>query len=85
VALYPGYPGHALAAERLRAMPNRLSTLLPDDARLAEVIRVLDFPDAGDGAGVLWLNANCVQQEVTCWVAGPAPRPAVSATLAPVK
>ena len=84
VALYPGYPGHALAAERLRAMPNRLSALLPDDARLAEVIRVLDFPDAGDGAGVLWLNANCVQQEVTCWVAAPAARPAEQATLAPV-
>lgn len=66
VALYPGYPGHALAEDRLRAAPNRLAELLPDDARLAEVIHVVDFPP--DGGRSLWLNANCVAQEVLCWI-----------------
>ncbi|HYG67074.1 MAG TPA: hypothetical protein VD838_05420, partial [Anaeromyxobacteraceae bacterium] len=69
VALYPGYPGHALAEERLRAAPNRLAALVPDDARLADVIHVVDFAE-GNG-GTLWLNANCVAQEVLCWVEPP--------------
>ncbi|BDG05477.1 PEP/pyruvate-binding domain-containing protein [Anaeromyxobacter oryzae] len=66
VALYPGYPGHALDEARLRAAPNRLPELLPDDARLAEVLRVIDFPLPGE-ARTLWLNASCVRQEVVCY------------------
>jgi pyruvate, water dikinase len=73
VALYPGYPGHALAVDRLKGMPNRLAELLPDDARLAAVIHVLDFAEQ-----TLWLNANCVAQEVTCWVE-PAREPSAPA------
>jgi pyruvate, water dikinase len=73
VALYPGYPGHALAEDRLRAAPNRLAELVPDDARLADVIHVVDFTERNGGA--LWLNANCVAQEVLCWVE-PARAPA---------
>ena len=63
LALHPGYAGHALDLDRLRAAPNRLPELLPDDARLAPVVRVIDFPAPGDGR-VLWLNANSVAQEV---------------------
>jgi pyruvate, water dikinase len=77
VALYPGYPGHALAEDRLRAAPNRLAELVPDDARLADVIHVVDF--AEENGGALWLNANCVAQEVLCWVE-PARVPANGAT-----
>jgi pyruvate,water dikinase len=73
VALYPGYPGHALAEDRLRAAPNRLAALVPDDARLADVIHVVDFTEGNGGA--LWLNANCVTQEALCWVE-PARAPA---------
>jgi pyruvate,water dikinase len=62
VALYPGHPGHALDEPRLRAAENRLAELLPDDARMAGVVRVIDFP-AGDGKPQLWLNCDCVGQE----------------------
>jgi hypothetical protein len=62
VALYPAHPGHLLDEARLRAAPSRLAELLPDDARLAGVVRVVDF--AADGGGpVLWLNCDCVRQE----------------------
>jgi len=74
LALYPGYPGHLLDEPRLRALPNRLAELLPDDARLAEVVRVIDFPLPGDGR-TLWLNASCVAQEAVTWL---APPPAVA-------
>ncbi len=67
LALYPGYAGHLLDEARLRAWPNLLPALLPDDARLAGVIRVVDFPLAGDGRA-LWLNASCVAQEATAWL-----------------
>ena len=50
--------------------------LLPDDARLAEVVRVVDFPRPDDGRS-LWLNASCIDQRVVCYLAPPAgyPRP----------
>ena len=67
VALYPGYPGHALDEAMLRGAPNVLPTLLPNDARMAEVVRVVDFPLEGDGR-TLWLNANCVRQDVLCYL-----------------
>jgi pyruvate, water dikinase len=70
VALYPGYAGHALDEARLRAAPSRLAELLPDDARLADVVHVVDFPLPGDGR-TLWLNASCVAQEVVCYLAPP--------------
>jgi hypothetical protein len=76
VALYPAYPGYALDEARLRAAPNALPALLPDDARMAEVVRIVDFPLDGRD---LWLNANCVRQEVLCYTrpaARPADRPA---------
>jgi hypothetical protein len=72
LALYPGYAGHALDEARLRAWPGRLAELLPDDAALAPVIRVVDFPLAGDPRR-LWLNASCVAQEAVAWLeAAPA-------------
>jgi pyruvate,water dikinase len=70
VALYPTRPGNRLDEDRLRAAPNRLAELLPDDARLAPVVHVVDLPLAGDGL-VLRLHADCVKQEVLCWLAPP--------------
>ncbi|WP_242335064.1 MULTISPECIES: PEP/pyruvate-binding domain-containing protein [unclassified Anaeromyxobacter] len=67
VALYPTHPGHALDEARLRAAPNRLAQLSPDDARLAHVVRVVDFPLPEDGRA-LWLHADCVRQEVMCYL-----------------
>jgi hypothetical protein len=68
VALYPAYPGYALDEARLRNAPSALPALLLDDVRLAGVVRVIDFPLEGDGRQ-LWLNANCVKQEVLCYLA----------------
>jgi len=62
VALYPGHPGHALDEARLRSAENRLAGLLPDDARMAGVVRVIDFA-AREGELQLWLNCDCVRQE----------------------
>ncbi|GEJ58085.1 PEP/pyruvate-binding domain-containing protein [Anaeromyxobacter diazotrophicus] len=70
LAVYPTYVGHAFERERLLAAPNRLPELLPDDARLAEVVRVIDFPLPGD-ARTLWLDASCVRQEASCYLLSP--------------
>src|SRR5512138_1173710 len=70
LALFPGRPGHALGEALLRGAPNRLPELLPDDARLAPVVRVVDFPLPGDPRA-LWLNADCVRQEALCYVGAP--------------
>ena len=61
VALYPAHPGHLLDEPRLRGEPNLLASLLPDDGRMAGVIRVVDFTSK-DGQ-LLWLNCDCVRQE----------------------
>ena len=61
VALYPAHPGHLLDEPRLRAAANLLPSLLPDDARLASVVRVVDF--TSEDGGLLWLNCDCVRQE----------------------
>ncbi len=78
LALHPGYTGHRLDGARLRAVPNRLAEIVPDDARLAPVVHVVDFPLEGDGR-LLWLNANCVSQEVLCYLAPAEARPASAA------
>jgi hypothetical protein len=71
LAVYPDRPGYRLAEEALRAERNLLPALVPDDARMAEIVRVVDFPLAGDGRS-LWLNASCIDQRVLCYLAPPA-------------
>jgi pyruvate,water dikinase len=71
VAVYPDRPGYRLEEGVLRAERNLLPSLLPDDARMAEIVRVVDFPLAGDGRS-LWLNASCIDQRVLCYLAPPA-------------
>ena len=67
VAVYPSHPGHGLDEARLRAAPNLLPALLPDDARMAGVVRVVDF-GGGAGAPLLWLNCDCVRQEAVAYL-----------------
>lgn len=74
VAVHAGRPGHRLAEELLRAAPNRLEELSPGDARMASVVRVLDFPLRGDRRS-LWLHADFVRQEAVCYL-GARPRAA---------
>jgi pyruvate, water dikinase len=72
LAVHPGRPGHRLAEDLLRAGPNRLPELLPGDAHMAEVVRVLDFPLPGETRS-LWLHADFVRQEALCYLAAQAP------------
>jgi hypothetical protein len=74
LAVFPGRAGNRLDEELLRAAPNRLAELLPDDAAMADVVRVADFPLPGDGR-VAWLNANCVRQEAVCYLVAPERAP----------
>jgi hypothetical protein len=73
LAIYPAEKGHRLDEARLRAAPNRLAELVPDDARMAGVVHVVDFP-VGDDRRELWLNANCVEQQVLCFLHDPGGR-----------
>jgi hypothetical protein len=68
LAVFPDRPGYRLAEAALRAEPNRLPELLPDDARLAHVVRVGDF-SSRDDRRALWLNASCIDQRVLCYLA----------------
>ena len=70
LAIDPNRPGHRLDEGLLRREPNRLPELVPDDARLAGVVRVVDFPLRGDGRS-LQLNADSVRQEVLCYLEPP--------------
>ncbi|HEY6006404.1 MAG TPA: PEP/pyruvate-binding domain-containing protein, partial [Anaeromyxobacter sp.] len=72
LAVHVGRPGHRLAEDLLRAGPNRLPELLPGDARMAGIVRVLDFPRPGDDRS-LWLHADFVRQEALCYLAAQAP------------
>jgi pyruvate,water dikinase len=67
LAFFFDYPGHAIDLERLRGAPDRLVELLPDDARMAGVVRVIDFPHARENRA-LWLHADCVRQEARCYL-----------------
>jgi len=60
VALYPERPGCFLNATLLQERPNRLAESLPDDARFAEVVRVVDLPRGYQ------LLADIVSQQVVC-------------------
>jgi hypothetical protein len=60
VALHPERSGCFLNAELLRVQPNRLAELLPDDARFAPALRVLDMADGYQ------LRADIVSQRVVC-------------------
>jgi hypothetical protein len=68
LAVYPGYAGHRVDEVRLRAARNRLPELCPDDARMAAVVKVVDFPLPGDDR-TLWLHASCVAQTAVCHLA----------------
>jgi hypothetical protein len=73
LAVFPDRPGYRLAEAALRAEPNRLAELLPEDARLAHVVRVVDFTVSGPAPRgdrrALWLNASCIDQRVLCYLA----------------
>jgi len=75
LAVFPDRPGYRLADAVLLSEQNRLPELLPDDARLADAVRIVDFPLPADGRP-LWLHASCIDQRVLCYLAPPACAPA---------
>jgi hypothetical protein len=76
VAVFPGSSGYVLDEPRLRAAPNLLPTLCPNDADMAHVVRVVDVGRPGSWEPrTLWLNASCESQEVRCYFAVPPPEP----------
>ena len=68
LAVHPTRRGDSLNLKFLAGARNRLAELLPEDAEWAGVVRVIDFPDAGDGR-VPYLNANSFRQRVVCYLA----------------
>jgi pyruvate,water dikinase len=74
LAVWPDRPGYGLGEEFLRAQRNLLPDLLPDDASMGAVVRVVDFPLPGDGRA-LRLEADCVRQEALCHLEVPADEP----------
>jgi hypothetical protein len=70
LAVHPARRGDSLNLTFLAGAPNRLAELLPEDAEWAGVVRVIDFPGAGDGR-VPYLNANSFRQRVVCYLSSP--------------
>jgi len=68
LAVHPARRGDSLNLAFLTAARNRLADLLPEDAEWAGVVRVIDFPEAGDGR-VPYLNADSFRQRVVCYLA----------------
>jgi hypothetical protein len=65
-ALYPDREGDFLNRDLLEGTPNKLTDLLPDVARWAPVVRVLDPVDWEEGK-TLRLNANAPKRRVVCY------------------
>jgi len=59
-ALFPGRQGNAIDESFLLGQPNRLTEILPGQDRLANAVRVIDFP-----AGAAQLFADAESQRVT--------------------
>ncbi|MGB7982258.1 MAG: PEP/pyruvate-binding domain-containing protein [Candidatus Nanopelagicales bacterium] len=62
LALYPERADSLLNTSLLERWPNRLGELSPDDAALADVVRVVDLPPGAE----LVLRADILSQQVLC-------------------
>ncbi|MCX6997091.1 MAG: pyruvate, phosphate dikinase, partial [Kiritimatiellaeota bacterium] len=69
LAIFPGHPHNSLARERLMDAPNRLTEVLPDAARWAGVVRLLDARAFG-GATAIELHADSRRQRALVYVTG---------------
>lgn len=65
LALFPGSREDQVNARLLDQSPNRLAELIPEEARWAEVVRVID-PASIPGCRVLRLYADTLRQEAIC-------------------
>jgi hypothetical protein len=69
LAIFPGNPHNTLARERLAAAPSRLAEVLPEAARWADVVRLLDARAFG-GAAAIELHADSRRQRAIAYAAG---------------
>jgi len=67
LALTPGAKGHFLNDHFLMDLPNRLEDLVPDEARYADAVRVIEAADL-PGGKALYLNANALKQRAVCYL-----------------
>jgi hypothetical protein len=65
-ALFPDREGNRVNTDILEQGPNRLAELLPDEARWAEAIRVIDGARADDSRPLV-LHADTLEQRVICY------------------
>jgi pyruvate,water dikinase len=68
LAVYYRKKGNSLNEEFFERKENRLATLLPEDAHWADVVRVIDIPEAS-GRRAVYLNANSPGQRAICYLA----------------
>lgn len=68
LAVFPEKKGQALNEGFFLTSKNRLADLLPDEARWAEVVRVVDLAE-GPAGMALYLNANALTQRALCYLA----------------
>lgn len=66
-ALFPNRPGNWIHHELLEQLPNEFESLLPDEGRHADAIRVTTFDTTSTDEG-LWVYADCLSQSVICFL-----------------
>ncbi|MCK4600837.1 MAG: pyruvate, phosphate dikinase [Phycisphaerae bacterium] len=67
LALFPSQEGNFLNSDFFEEAPNRLAELLPDAAKWADTVRIIDAADL-DGGITVKLNANTIDQKVVCYL-----------------
>jgi hypothetical protein len=70
IAVYPGTSGNGVNEGFFEQQKNRLADLVPDEARWADVVRVIDLPTAPAGRA-LYINADCLTQKAVCYLTVP--------------
>jgi hypothetical protein len=69
VALYPEKEGYVLNENRLKNLPNQLPKLLPNAAKWADAVWVIDTVDAKDAEKqTICLNMNAIKQTGICYI-----------------
>ena len=66
LVLFPEKEGSLLNSELIEAAPNRFAELLPEEAKWADTIRVIDFDPTHDRQ-TLYVHANAFKQRVVCY------------------
>lgn len=66
-AVLPDHPYNQWNREFFLQSPNRLTELVPDEARWAPVLRVIDFPAVPEGGCQVQVYANTPEQIVLCY------------------